>query len=70
MNNHITINGVQSGFLDYEIGDKIMNDTGKYLGVCTGFTHNDTCILINGKCWGGKYYFFKLDTEDIDYEII
>ena len=61
---------VNIGEIDYKIGDTVMNSDGKNLGICTGFTHNDTCILINGKCWGGKYYFHKSDYEDVESEII
>ena len=58
----------QSGFRDYELGDTLMNDSGKPVGVCTGFSHDDTCVDIDGRCWGGKYYFHKYDTIDIEVE--
>jgi len=46
--------------INYTIGDTVMSSVDlKPLGTCTGFTHNNTCILIDGKCWGGKYYFEK-----------
>jgi hypothetical protein len=47
--------------IDYSIGDTIVSKTfsGKPIGICTGFRHNDTCIDIDGTCWGGKYYFMK-----------
>ncbi len=60
----------QSGFIDYKEGDVLINDSGVELGVCTGFTHEDTCVLIDGKCWGGKFYFHKSNIEDAEFEII
>lgn len=60
----------QSGYIDYVIGDKLMNDNGKIIGICTGFRGNNNCVDIDGKCWGGKYYFHKYNTIDVDFEII
>jgi len=60
--------GGQNGEIDYKVGDKIMNSSGKEIGVCTGFTHDNTCILVDGTCRGGKYYFHK--SEWAEYEII
>lgn len=56
--------------IDYNIGDEIVSkeNPNKILGVCTGFRHSDTCIDIDGKCWGGKEYFMK--SEWVDCEII
>ncbi len=62
------IGAPNAGYLDYNIGDTIINDAGNTLGVCTGFRHNDTCVDIDGKCYGGKYYFHKADTIDIEHE--
>jgi len=46
--------------INYSIGDVVMSSIDiKPLGICTGFTDDNTCILIDGKCWGGKYYFEK-----------
>ena len=46
--------------IDYEIGDKITSiDNPKVIGTCTGFMHDNTCVTMNNKCWGGKYYFRK-----------
>lgn len=58
--------------INYTIGDKVCSYDNPYkiIGTCTGFVHNNTCIEIDGKCWGGKYYFLKADFEDIDFEII
>jgi len=56
------------GFIDYSIGDTLMNDESKIIGVCTGFRHADTCVDIDGKCWGGKYYFHKANIIDIKFE--
>lgn len=55
--------------LDYEIGDEIVNkeNPDKILGICTGFAHNNSCIEIDGKCWGGKYYFMKSEWTDFEY---
>ena len=58
----------QKGVLDYEIGDFVMNDRGQKLGKCTGF--DGGCILIDGKCWGGMYYFHKVDWIDIEHEVL
>ncbi len=59
-------------YIDYQIGDKICSNHNpdKIIGICTGFVHNDTCIEIDGKCWGGKDYFFKADFEDVEFEIL
>lgn len=56
--------------INYKIGDKVVSkeEPNKILGTCTGFTHGNTCILIDGKCWGGKEYFMK--SEWIEFEII
>lgn len=47
--------------IDYKIGDKVasIHNPDSIIGTCTGFTHDDSCILIDGNCWGGKYYFTK-----------
>jgi len=68
MSYHTTINGQQIGEIDYKIGDMVIGSDGINKGFCTGFTHNDTCILINGKCYGGKFYFHKSDYEDVECE--
>lgn len=60
----------QIGEIDYKIGDTIMNGSGQNIGKCTGFTDDDSCVKIDGKCWGGKFYFHKADTEDVECEII
>jgi len=56
--------------IDYVIGDTVTShdNQNKEIGVCTGFIHDDTCVLIDGKCWGGKGYFVK--TEFVEYEIV
>ena len=56
--------------INYKIGDEIVSihNPNNILGICTGFTDDGHCILINGKCWGGKYYFMK--SEWTNYEII
>lgn len=56
--------------INYAIGDYVTSydNPNKIIGICTGFTHDNTCILIDGKCWGGKEYFMK--SEWIDCEII
>ena len=56
--------------VNYKAGDEVvsMENPYKVLGICTGFTHDNTCILIDGKCWGGKVYFEK--SELVDYELI
>ena len=56
------------GVLDYIIGDTLMNNEGEPIGICTGFRHNNTCVDIDGKCWGGKYYFHKANIIDIKFE--
>jgi hypothetical protein len=49
--------------INYTIGDKVasIHNPDKVIGTCTGFIHNDTCIMIDEKCWGGKYYFTKIN---------
>ena len=56
--------------IDYKVGDEVVakHDPNKILGVCTGFAHNNSCIVIDGKTKGGKHYFMK--SEFIDYEIL
>lgn len=56
--------------INYKIGDEVVSieNPNKILGVCTGFTHDNTCILIDGKCWGGKEYFMA--SEWVDFELI
>ena len=51
----------QYGAINYKIGDKVVseNNPDKVLGICTGFAHDNSCIEIDGKCWGGKNYFMK-----------
>ena len=57
-------------YIDYEIGDVLVriDNPNEEIGVCTGFTHNNTCVCIDGSCFGGKQYFMK--SEIIDYEIV
>jgi hypothetical protein len=52
--------------IDYNIGDVLVSkeNPNKEIGVCTGFMHNDTCVDINGKCWGGRTYFMKSEWTD------
>ncbi len=49
--------------INYKIGDKVasIHNPDSVIGTCTGFTHDDSCILIDGKCWGGKDYFTKIN---------
>ena len=56
--------------INYDIGDDVVNKDNPYkvLGKCTGFCHNNTCIEIDGSCWGGKYYFEK--SELIECEVV
>jgi len=51
--------------IDYKIGDKVASKEAIYctIGTCTGFTDDDKCIMIDGKCWGGKTYFTKVEYE-------
>jgi hypothetical protein len=58
--------------INYQIGDRVVSyhNPDKILGTCTGFVHNDTCIEIDGKCWGGIDYFLKAEFEDVEFEII
>jgi hypothetical protein len=55
--------------INYIKGDEIVSkdNPNKIIGVCTGFTENNTCILINKKCWGGKIYFMKSEFVEFDY---
>lgn len=56
--------------INYDVGDEVTSydNPNEILGVCTGFRHNNTCIDIDGKCWGGKQYFVK--SEWVECEII
>lgn len=58
--------------VNYTIGDKVSSYTNpdKIIGTCTGFVQNNTCIEIDGKCWGGINYFMKAQFEDVEFEII
>ena len=59
-------------YINYQIGDKVCSALSPdvIIGTCTGFMHDDTCIQIDGKCWGGKNYFVKADFEDVEFEIV
>jgi hypothetical protein len=52
--------------IDYNVGDSLVSkeNPNKEIGICTGFRHNDTCVEINGKCWGGRNYFMKSEWVD------
>ena len=54
--------------INYKIGDEVVpkDEPMKVYGKCTGFTHDDTCILIDGKCFGGKYFFMKSEWQEIE----
>lgn len=56
--------------IDYNIGDTLVSRENpiKEIGICTGFRHNDTCVDINGKCYGGRTYFMK--SEWIECEVL
>lgn len=56
--------------IDYKIGDTLVSKDyqNEEIGICTGFRHNETCVEINGKCYGGKDYFMK--SEYADYIIV
>lgn len=46
--------------INYTIGDNVCSKiNGKLLGKCTGFTQDDTCVVIDGYVFGGKSYFEK-----------
>jgi hypothetical protein len=47
--------------IDYKIGDILVNkdNPNKEIGKCTGFLHNNTCVEIDGKCYGGRIFFMK-----------
>jgi hypothetical protein len=48
-------------YVNYKIGDTLVSkdNPNKEIGICTGFRHNNTCVEIDGKCYGGKDYFMK-----------
>ena len=48
-------------YIDYKIGDYVSRKDSPeiLLGVCTGFKHANTCIVIDFECYGGKNYFRK-----------
>lgn len=52
-------------YIDYIIGDNVVSydNPDKIIGKCTGFTDDNECIMINGKCYGGKYYFMRAAYE-------
>lgn len=54
--------------INYQIGDDVVakDHPTKVIGKCTGFAHNDTCIEIDGSCWGGKYFFMKSEWQEIE----
>jgi hypothetical protein len=56
--------------IDYKIGDEVVSKENptKVIGKCTGFVHNNTCIEIDGKCYGGRTYFMK--SEWVEFEIL
>jgi|LakMenEpi03Aug12_release.lakeMendotaPanAssembly.Ray.scaffolds.fasta_scaffold530376_3 hypothetical protein len=56
--------------VDYNVGDTLVSkdNPNKEIGICTGFTHENTCVEINGKCFGGKTYFMK--SEFIEYVVL
>lgn len=58
--------------IDYQIGDPVVSKQNPdcIIGICTGFTHDDTCIEIDGKVYGGKNYFKKADFIDVEFEIL
>jgi hypothetical protein len=52
--------------IDYNVGDILVSkeNPNKEIGICTGFSHNDTCVNINDKCWGGRTHFMKSEWVD------
>lgn len=54
--------------INYKIGDDICDKDNpcKVLGKCTGFTHDESCILVDGECFGGKYFFMKSEWQEIE----
>jgi hypothetical protein len=54
--------------INYKIGDDVVakDNPTKVIGKCTGFAHNDTCIEIDGSCWGGKYFFMKSEWQEVE----
>jgi hypothetical protein len=53
--------------INYQIGDDIVSKLHpeRVIGKCTGFTHDNACILIDNRCYGGKYYFMKSEWQEI-----
>lgn len=58
MNNNYTFSTIDSP-INYKVGDVIESKSENTKGICTGFCHGDTCVMIDGKCYGGKSYFRK-----------
>jgi hypothetical protein len=54
--------------IDYEIGDEVESYDGVYYGKVTGFSHDNTCVEVNGEVQGGKQYFRKCSFDE--YEIV
>jgi hypothetical protein len=53
--------------INYQVGDDIVakEQPEKVIGKCTGFSDDDTCIVIDGKVWGGKYFFMKSEWQEV-----
>jgi hypothetical protein len=51
--------------INYTIGDYIVakEEPMKIIGKCTGF--KDGCILIDGRNYGGKYFFMKSEWQEV-----
>jgi hypothetical protein len=49
--------------IDYNVGDLIESRMESTIGTCTGFCYADTCVMIDGKCYGGKYYFRRVTSH-------
>jgi hypothetical protein len=54
--------------IDYKINDYVVakEEPTKVLGRCSGFTHDNTCILIDGACFGGKDFFMKSEWQEVE----
>jgi hypothetical protein len=50
--------------INYKIGDDVVpkDNPNKIYGKCTGFKNG--CILIDGRNYGGMYFFMKSEWQD------
>ena len=52
--------------VNYKVGDKVVpkDNPEKIYGTCTGFENG--CVFIDGKNYGGMYFFMKSEWQEAD----